>query len=102
MQGTGKALQQRIYDNAKFIDKGAIAVPSGVDIGAFLDAEVGREFEQTKTPVNDDKRQTGGLDFDPAEIEEAEPVRGEGVGLFKKIAPFFVVAAAIGAGVWMG
>ena len=102
VQGTGKALQQRIYDNAKFIDKGAIAVPTGVDIGAFLDAEVGREIEQPKAPVNDDKQQNAAVDFDPNEIEQSEPVRGESGGILKKIAPFAVVAAAIGAGIWRG
>lgn len=102
VQGTGKALQQRIYDTAKFIDKSAIAVPSGVDIGAFLDAEVGQEFKQTEAPVNNDKQQSEAVDFDPTEIEESEPVRREGVGFFKKIVPFFVVAAAVGVGAWMG
>lgn len=97
-QGTGKALQQHIYDTARFIDKSSIAVPSGVDIGAFLDAEVGQEIKQPETPVNKDKQQSEAVDFDPAEIEESEPVRREGVGFFKKIAPFFVVAAAVAVG----
>lgn len=93
-QGTGKSRQQSIWDSAKFIDKTSIAVPSGVEVGGFIEAEkVGAPSEEKGEPGP-------AADFDPAEIQ-SEPAAVKAEGVLSKLAPFLVVALAIGAGAWM-
>lgn len=96
-QGTGAARQQRIYDEAVFIDKSAIVIPSGVSVGASLDHEmVGHEETKPQSsPVDEVKNWT------PDELE-SEPVHVEQKSVLAKLAPFLIVAAAVGVGIWQG
>lgn len=93
-QGTGKARQQSIWDNAKFIDKSSLAVPSCVDVGGFIEFEQPGRKEDTKQPEQSS-------DFDPSEMK-TEQVQQPQKSTISKLAPFLVVAAAIGVGAWMG
>lgn len=92
-QGTGAGRQQRIFNEAKFIDRAAIAIPSGVTVGG------GNVIDQ---PAKGQERIA--LDFDPTEPApqseaESEPTKA-GAG-FKRFLPGVLFIAAAGVGLWM-
>lgn len=91
-QGTGAARQQRIFDGAQFIDRAAIAIPSGVTIAG------GKVIDQ---PAQEPEKVA--LDFDPTEPAEGEVVseRPPVEANFKRFLPGILFVAAAGVGLWM-
>lgn len=96
-QGTGKTRQQSIFDTAEFLNRDAVVIPSGVVVGAVVN-----DSEQPKTPASESEQPKA--DFDPQQMkaEQAqERPTNNGKGILKTIAPFAVLALAVGAGAWM-
>lgn len=92
-QGTGAGRQQQIFDEAQFIDRAAIAIPSGVTVGGAKVIDL--------PPPEPEKI---ALDFDPTEPPAPSETKSEpeqtGAG-FKRFLPGVLFIAAAGVGLWM-
>ncbi len=95
-QGTGVKRQQRIFDEAKFLDKSAVFIPSGVSAsgGVVIEQE---PVKKSGAPV---------LDFDPnekapEEIVQSAPVQPADKPGFARFLPGVILLAAAGVGLWM-
>ena len=89
-QGTGAGRQQQIFDEAQFIDKTSVVIPSGVTVGGA------RVIESAPEPKKIE------LDFDPAQPVESESkavqVKERSIVRF---VPAIAFLAAAGVGLWM-
>jgi hypothetical protein len=98
-QGTGSARQQQIFNEAQFIDKSAVVIPSGVSMAAKV-----IEHEPVKPePAKLEDKRPGNADFNPKEMPADEPVKAPADKKpgFMRFLPGVILLAAAGVGVWM-
>lgn len=96
-QGTGSARQQQIFDEAVFLDKSAVVIPSGVSASGAKVIEPDPE----KKPAVENIGHVPGDDFDPsAVVDDVEPVT-EKPRSAMRFFPAVVLLAAAGFGLWM-
>jgi hypothetical protein len=95
-QGTGSARQQQIFDEAVFIDKGTIVVPSGVSVSGakVVDLDAVKKIEGEGLG-------RGAGDFDPSEAVDSVEPAPEKPRSALRFFPVVVLLAAAGAGLWM-
>ena len=93
-QGTGTVRQQKIFDEAVFLDKSGVVIPSGVSVGAKV-----IEREPVKT-LESENISHGPEDFDPSEVSEDLEVQEKPRSALRLL-PAVVLLAAAGAGLWM-
>jgi hypothetical protein len=96
-QGTGAARQQQIFDEAVFLDRSAVAVPSGVSAAG---AKV-VEQEPVKKPAAESVNPGPGADFDPSAIVESGEQEQEKPRSALRFLPAVALLVAAGAGLWM-
>ncbi len=91
-QGTGAGRQQQIFDEAQFIDKTAVVIPSGVTAGGA------RVIESAPEP----KKIESVSDFDPAQPLESEPKAvATSDRSMVRMMPGVLFLLAAGVGLWM-
>jgi hypothetical protein len=102
-QGTGAALQQRIWDEAEFLPGVAVVRPSNVlEKGNTVSETGASEPAKATEPASEPEPKAPG-DFDPNEpepISEPEPTQSGFSGA--KIIAGLALLAAAGVGAWMG
>lgn len=100
-QGTGSRRQQQIFNEAQFIDKTAVVIPSGVSMSESAKVIEHEPAKPALEKITSDEL----ADFDPKEIPADEPAQkpaDKKPGGFARLLPGLALfAVAAGAGLWM-
>lgn len=101
-QGTGSRRQQQIFNEAQFIDKTSVVIPSGVSMSESSESSKVIEHEPVR-PALEKIPNAAAADFDPKEIpaDEPKPSDKKIAGIARFLPGLALFALAAGAGLWM-